>query len=132
MTAWCPGAPGIELARLCSLPHLDDATCQAEIDTALATTIAGGFGWNHSLCHGDLGNLEFLVQAGERLGEARGGSRADRLAAMTVESIDREGWLCGVPAAAESPGLMTGLAGIGYGLLRLAEPARVPSLLILK
>jgi Lanthionine synthetase C-like protein len=31
----------------------------------------------------------------------------------------------------ESPGLMTGLAGIGYGLLRLAEPTRVPSVLVL-
>jgi hypothetical protein len=29
----------------------------------------------------------------------------------------------------ESPGLMTGLAGIGYALLRLAEPHRVPSVL---
>ena len=27
------------------------------------------------------------------------------------------------------PLAMTGLAGIGYGLLRLAEPTRVPSLL---
>ena len=26
---------------------------------------------------------------------------------------------------------MTGLAGIGYGLLRIAEPARVPSVLLL-
>jgi lantibiotic modifying enzyme len=26
---------------------------------------------------------------------------------------------------------MTGLAGIGYGLLRLADPARVPSVLTL-
>jgi lantibiotic modifying enzyme len=26
---------------------------------------------------------------------------------------------------------MTGIAGIGYGLLRLAEPRRVPSVLVL-
>jgi len=31
----------------------------------------------------------------------------------------------------ESPGLLTGLAGIGYGLLRLAEPTRIPSVLVL-
>ena len=29
------------------------------------------------------------------------------------------------------PGLMTGIAGIGYQLLRLAEPGRVPSVLTL-
>ena len=65
MTAWCHGAPGIGLARLRSLPHLDDATSRAEIGTALATTLAEGFGRNHSLCHGDLGNLDFVVQAAE-------------------------------------------------------------------
>jgi hypothetical protein len=34
--------------------------------------------------------------------------------------------------AVETPGLMTGLAGIGYGLLRLAVPTRVPSVLVLE
>jgi lantibiotic modifying enzyme len=29
----------------------------------------------------------------------------------------------------EMPGLMLGLAGIGYGMLRLAEPAHVPCVL---
>jgi lantibiotic modifying enzyme len=33
--------------------------------------------------------------------------------------------------AIDSPGLMNGLAGIGYALLRLAEPERVPSVLTL-
>ena len=67
MTAWCHGAPGIGLARLCSLQHLDDAAIRAEIGTALQTTLAQGFGGNHSLCHGDLGNLELLLQASEML-----------------------------------------------------------------
>jgi lantibiotic modifying enzyme len=132
MTAWCHGAPGIGLARLRSLPHLDDATSRAEIRTALATTLAEGFGRNHSLCHGDLGNLDFVVQAAERLGDPRWRPEANRRAALILESIDQEGWLCGVPLRVESPGLMTGLAGIGYGLLRLAEPTRMPSVLMLE
>ena len=36
------------------------------------------------------------------------------------------------PSGVETPGLMTGLAGIGYGLLRLAEPRRTPSVLALE
>jgi lantibiotic modifying enzyme len=132
MTAWCHGAPGIGLARLRSLPHLDDATSRAEIGTALATTLAEGFGHNHSLCHGDLGNLDFVVQAAERLGDPRWRAQATRRTALILERIDREGWICGVPLGVESPGLMTGLAGIGYGLLRLAEPARIPSVLVLE
>jgi lantibiotic modifying enzyme len=31
----------------------------------------------------------------------------------------------------DTPGFLTGLAGIGYGLLRLALPDRVPSALLL-
>src|SRR5262249_25476531 len=56
-TAWCHGAPGIGLARLCSLPFVDDVAIRAEIDAALATTLTTGFGRDHSLCHGDLGRL---------------------------------------------------------------------------
>jgi lantibiotic modifying enzyme len=132
MTAWCHGAPGIGLARLRSLSHLDDAASRAEISTALATTLAEGFGQNHSLCHGDLGNLDFVMQAAEGLGDPRWRPQANRRAALILEGIDREGWLCGVPLRVESPGLMTGLAGIGFGLLRLAEPTRVPSVLVLE
>jgi lantibiotic modifying enzyme len=131
MTAWCHGAPGIGLARLHSLPHLDNAA-RVEIDTALKTTLTEGFGGNHSLCHGDLGNLELLLQASEALNDPQWRHQVNRLASMVLESIDKNGWLCGSPLGIESPGLMTGLAGIGYGLLRLAEPMRVPSVLVLE
>ena len=131
MSAWCHGAPGIGLARLLSLPYLDDATIRAEIATALETTRAHGFGGNHSLCHGDLGNLDLLLQAGEALGDDGWVEAAGRKAAQVLASIESNGWLCGIALGAESPGLMTGLAGIGYQLLRLAEPARVPSVLTL-
>ena len=130
-TAWCHGAPGIGLARLRSLRHIDDAEIRAEIDVALRTTSELGFGGNHSLCHGDLGNLELLLEAGRILDEPQWLAQAGRMAAMILKSFDKDGWLCGVPLDVESPGLMTGLAGIGYELLRIAEPARVPSVLAL-
>ena len=49
-----------------------------------------------------------------------------------VASGEKEGWLCGVPLAVETPSLMVGLAGMGYQLLRLAAPERVPSVLLLE
>lgn len=131
VTAWCHGAPGIGLARLRSLTHLDGAATSAEIDTALKTTLAQGFGSNHSLCHGDLGNLELLLLASQTLGDRECHDAVNRFSAMILESISRDGWLCGVPLSVEVPGLMTGIAGIGYELLRLAEPGRVPSVLVL-
>ncbi|MBV9036984.1 MAG: type 2 lantipeptide synthetase LanM family protein, partial [Acidobacteriaceae bacterium] len=129
--AWCHGAPGIGLGRLLSLRHLDDSKIRAEIDAALKTTVAQGFGRNHSLCHGDLGNLELLLQASQTLGDRRWSVHLERFASIILESIERDGWLCANPLGLQSPGLMTGLAGIGYELLRLAEPVRVPSILAL-
>jgi lantibiotic modifying enzyme len=58
-------------------------------------------------------------------------SHVDRLAASILENIEDHGWTTGIPSGVESPGLMTGLAGIGYGLLRLVDPVRVPSVMVL-
>jgi type 2 lantibiotic biosynthesis protein LanM len=127
-TAWCHGAPGIGLARLCGVPLLEDGGIRADIETALQTTFATGFGFNHSLCHGDLGNLELLLQSGE----PSWCNTAQRLAGAILDGARQHGWRCGTPMEVESPGLMTGLAGIGYGLLRLTAPARVPSVLTLE
>ena len=132
MTAWCHGAPGIGLGRLRSLPYLDNLTIHGEISTAIKTTLEQGFGFNHSLCHGELGNLELLLQASLTLNDSQCQTQVNRLTAIILESIEQHGWICGVPLGVETPGLMTGLAGIGYGLLRLAEPQRVPSVLVLE
>ncbi|RKG77401.1 type 2 lantipeptide synthetase LanM [Corallococcus exercitus] len=130
--AWCHGAPGIGLGRLGLLGSLDTPRVREEISTAVGTTLARGFGASHCLCHGDLGNLELVSLAAERLSDAALALERDRLAARVLESLEAEGWRCGVPRGMESPGLMNGLAGIGYGLLRLAEPSRVPCVLLLE
>ena len=88
-----------------------------------------GFGRNHSLCHGDLGNLDVLAQVSRSTGDVALARTCDRILAMTLASIDADGLRCGVPLGVESPSLMNGLAGIGYGLLRAAHPERVPSVL---
>jgi len=128
---WCHGAPGIGLARLDVLGEVDDAEIRAEIETALRTTVQSGFGYNHSLCHGDLGNLELLLHAHRLAGGQALDEEVERAASRIVSSIERDGWRCGNPRNVESPGLLTGLAGIGYGLLRLADEGRVPCALLL-
>jgi type 2 lantibiotic biosynthesis protein LanM len=128
-TAWCHGAPGIGLARLAAVTLLaEDDGIRVDIATALQTTLATGFGFNHSLCHGDLGNLELFLQSGEPSWH----DTANRLAGAILDSVRQRGWRCGTPTEVESPGLMTGLAGIGYSLLRLVASAQVPSVLTLE
>ncbi len=52
--------------------------------------------------------------------------RANQLVEMAVSDYATRGsWQCGLPAEATTPGLMCGLAGIGYGLLRAVDPARI-------
>jgi lantibiotic modifying enzyme len=132
MTAWCHGAAGIGLARLRSLEHMDDEELRAEIDVAIETTARDGFGANHALCHGDLGNLELLLQASRVLDRPHLRERAEGIASSILLDLRTSGWRTGVALGVEHPGLMTGLAGIGYGLLRLASPQVVPSLLTLE
>lgn len=131
-TAWCHGSTGIGLARLASLRHLDDATVRREIAAALEDTRAQGLGRDHSLCHGDAGSLELLLAAREVLGDAALAPVREEWTGTLLEGIERHGWLSGVPFGVETPGLLVGLAGTAYTLLRLAEPERVPSVLVLE
>ncbi len=66
---WCHGAAGIALSRLKSLAIADGDEIRTDVDRGLEAVWAHGFGWNHSLCHGDLGNLEVLTQAAAILGD---------------------------------------------------------------
>ena len=130
--AWCHGAPGIGLGRIGSLPWLDDPEMLSEIRAAVRSTLAEGFGFNHCLCHGDLGNLELVREAGRVLGEEELTAEAGRLAARILAQVESAGPRCGASTHTEVPGLLAGLAGIGYGLLRAACPERVPSVLLLE
>jgi type 2 lantibiotic biosynthesis protein LanM len=133
LVAWCHGAPGIGLGRLGILRQLgqEDIMTREEIDIALNTTIKQGLVGNHSLCHGVLGNIELLLTAARLLNRPEDHEQLEQAIALIVGSIEAYGWVTGVPLSVETPGLMTGLAGIGYELLRLAEPDRVPSVLLL-
>ena len=131
MQAWCHGAPGIGLARVAGLPYLDDATVRAEIETTVASTLAHGQGQNHCLCHGDTGNLELVLEAGRALGRPDWIKQAGLSAGAVLDSIEADGLLFGLAGNVETPGLMTGLSGVAYGLARLAEPEALPSLLTL-
>jgi lantibiotic modifying enzyme len=104
----------------------------AEIRAAVRSTLEEGFGANQSLCHGDLGNLELVREAGRALADEGLAAEADRLAARILARIESGGLRCGGSPRTESLGLMVGLAGIGYGLLRAASPGSVPSVLLLE
>ena len=132
MCAWCHGAAGIGLSRVAALNYMAADDAYEEIDAALRTTVRRGFGHNHSLCHGDLGNLEFFLQVGHVLDDRSWTIRARQIANQIATRILRDETRCATPLQVESPGLMTGLSGIGYELLRVAYPEQVPCVLTLE
>ncbi|MEV7683174.1 type 2 lanthipeptide synthetase LanM family protein [Streptomyces sp. NPDC088341] len=85
---------------------------------------------DHSLCHGDLGTVEPLAVLAAR-GHPDARTALARRAGLTVGAFQYGGHLCGTPGRVHSPGLLTGLSGIGYALLRLGFTDRVPSVLLL-
>ncbi|HET6744141.1 MAG TPA: lanthionine synthetase LanC family protein [Kribbella sp.] len=103
----------------------------ADLDAYLRTATERPVLADLSLCHGELGAVEPLVWLAEREHPAVEAVRRRR-AGLVLAAVQQYGPQCGTPRAVPSPGLLTGLAGIGYGLLRLAFSERVPSVLLLE
>ncbi|WP_330277547.1 type 2 lanthipeptide synthetase LanM family protein [Lentzea sp. NBC_00516] len=107
-TGWCTGLAGAALAR---------------DDERLAGLLASRKPLRDmSLCHGELGVVEALA--------AHHPSAATRRTALLLGALEEHGAHCATPGGVPSPGLFTGLAGIGHGLLRQGFP--VPSVLLLQ
>ncbi|CAM5498468.1 type 2 lanthipeptide synthetase LanM family protein [Streptomyces hirsutus] len=83
-----------------------------------------------SLGRGTLGTLEALAVRAGRGDPAAAGALARRTG-RALALVEAQGHRCATPDHVPSPGLLDGLSGIGYGLLRLAHPGTVPSVLLL-
>ncbi|GLY24589.1 type 2 lanthipeptide synthetase LanM family protein [Micromonospora sp. NBRC 101691] len=85
-----------------------------------------------SLCHGELGVTEALTVLAGTGCHRRAAQACQRRAGLVLDALRRHGPVCGTPDEVVTPGLLTGLAGIGYGLLRLGFATQVPSVLLLE
>lgn len=128
-----PPTPGMGLALLRALRRRDDAPPRADLAAAVYTALEDATGADHTLDRGVPARLELLLQARSTLPHASARVRAplERWAARTVADAATASWRCATPGNVPTPGLLSGLAGLGYGLLRVAAPARVPAILTL-
>ncbi|MCC9305837.1 type 2 lantipeptide synthetase LanM family protein [Kitasatospora sp. RB6PN24] len=126
---WCDGPAGTALALADSGAATVDPGPAALLDRAVTAAASRPAG-DHSLCHGETGATELLLTAAAA-GLADPGAAVSR-AGTLLAGLDRFGPRCGTPDAVSSPGLLAGLSGIGYGLLRLGFGTRVPSVLLLQ
>ncbi|WP_053664173.1 type 2 lanthipeptide synthetase LanM family protein [Streptomyces sp. MMG1121] len=122
-TSWCHGSAGIgvgmlDLHRRTGDPgHLDMAQRAAQ------ACAAEGFGWSHTLCHGDLGLWQFLTTLGF-------GDPSD-LDGEILTGLEQRGPVGGLAREAFSPSLMSGLSGVLHTLLRMHHAADLPDPLVL-
>jgi type 2 lantibiotic biosynthesis protein LanM len=112
---WCQGAAGLAMAGADPSPLFAERPVLADL----------------SLCHGELGIADALTVLAATGDQAAATARR-RHAGLVLDAYARHGARCGTPGGVTTPGLLTGLAGIGYGLLRLGFADRVPSVLLLE
>lgn len=119
--SWSSGLAGVAAAAAW-LPEGADVAAALLADTDVCPDL--------SLGHGTLGTLEALAVLAERGGRGVTGTPAHRTG-QALALVEAQAHRCATPNHVPSPGLLTGLSGIGYGLLRLARPDAVPSLTLL-
>lgn len=127
---WCCGTAGLLVARAA----MADADGRAPADlkpdpAALATLAERPLPSDLSLCHGELGIADALMATNSGPGPAHA---LRRRADLILDAVHQHGPCCATPGGIATPGLLHGLAGIGYGLLRLGFPGAVPSVLLLE
>lgn len=130
---WCYGAPGIALGRLSTLHVAADDAVRREIACGLEATRDPRPSRFDHLCCGDMGRVDVLLYAYDRLGEPWLLAAAIELAERVLDRAERRGRFAQmVPVDDFDPSCFAGAAGIGYALLRLVRPAELPCLLSLE
>lgn len=132
-TQWCHGATGIGLARLGSFQIVNTPEIEHEIEIALQTTQRYALQAIDHLCCGNLGRVEALLVGGERFSRSDWYESAFQNASNVVAKAKRTGayqLFPNLPNSVFNPGFFSGTAGIGYQLLRLAQPEQLPSVLL--
>ena len=124
-TSWCSGWAGFETCIVGS--GWGSGFGERAFDSVIsATALRNKRSDNLSLCHGEAGALEALSML------PISAYKTEELNNRTncfAENVLKGHCICGTPDGTTTPGLMAGLSGVGYSLLRRAFPNALPSIL---
>ena len=136
MWSWCHGAAGIGLSRLAVLGCLrdgDETAMARDLQGALRGSLAARLPGVDTACCGYFGRIDFLLEAGLRLGNPALQEHARRIARERLEHAREAGefQLTNEEDTPEhlKPGFWQGLGGLTYTLLRLSDPGKYPCVL---
>ncbi|MBW4508806.1 MAG: type 2 lantipeptide synthetase LanM family protein [Scytonematopsis contorta HA4267-MV1] len=131
--SWCHGAPGIGLARLGGLEILDTPEIRQDIEKSLEYTQQIGLQGIDHLCCGNFGRMETLLIASRQFSRPEMFSVVQKQAAALIQNAKKTGnFQISSPPFEQvyNPSFFSGVAGVGYQLLRLAYPDILPSVLL--
>jgi lantibiotic modifying enzyme len=129
--AWCSGPLGIILSLISyneTVGTISTAAIARALIKGLRPSACKG---RLALCHGDLGNVELILEATRR-GILDNPSPFTEFRQHIVDRLRSDSCKQDLSVALDCPGLMTGHAGVIYGLLRASFPEDVPSVLVLE
>lgn len=130
--SWCHGASGILLSRIKMLPYVNEAfreIIKSDIKKSIEKMVSNGKIQMQCLCHGNIGNIEILLEAARILGNNDLENFAKNILDKSVVEGSESGWSIGLTGKETNVGFMLGLSGIGYSLLRFRYPGVFPSIL---
>ncbi|WP_235601279.1 lanthionine synthetase LanC family protein [Tissierella sp. P1] len=127
---WCHGATGIGLSRLKGKDIIDTSNDMAKALRAVEKN--GLYRDSDCLCHGNLGNIELLLEVYKENGDLNLYNKAIVRANEIIENQYTNGYINGIGQEFDSSGFMLGLSGIGYEMLRISDPSKYPSVLLLE
>lgn len=132
-TTWCHGAPGIALGRLGGYAIDCNKQTLLDINIGLHTTQNVEFQELDHICCGNMGRAEIMLVASEKLGRPEWKENAHGLVSRVVRKARDDGHyqlFADLPGSVFNPSFFQGASGIGYHLLRLASPSKLPSVLL--
>ncbi|PRT15275.1 type 2 lanthipeptide synthetase LanM family protein [Bacillus wiedmannii] len=127
---WCHGSVGIGMSRILTAPFYKDSESEKEIQVAVENILKVGMKAEDSVCHGNMGDIEFLLCLSQFYSDNRYQNAAVSIMNEVINIKEkRNGYMLRDIPGFKAIGLFTGVSGIGYQMLRLARPNIVPSLL---
>ncbi len=117
--AWCHGAPGILLALLLlKRAGYEDDRLNHEIQCCIENTKKECIGYNIVYCHGDIGNLDILNFAARVLNDHELEKKCKKTYDVLFGKYIQHGWNKDDMEYSKCKGIMLGISGIGYSVLR--------------
>lgn len=132
MDGWCHGRSGIGLARTGISKLIEFPGINQDMRNAAEAIPADELLEDDHVCCGNFSRVAFLSVLTQQLDDTEYRENTDTIVSNVLERAEKRGQLQCLSHTGQiyNPGFFRGTSGIGYSLLRLAAPEKIPSVLL--